>query len=45
MLNADWAEVVDQLNVDLRSPCGMVVIPGMRKMLQAVTRVTHGESR
>lgn len=27
MLNADWSELVDQLNVDLRSPCGAVVMP------------------
>lgn len=45
MLNADWNEVVDQLNVDWRSPCGAVVMPGERKMLQGATQVIHGERR
>jgi len=45
MLNADWTEVVDQLSVDVRSPCGAVGMPGVRKMLQAVTQVIQGERR
>jgi hypothetical protein len=45
MLDTDWTEVVDQLNVDLHFPCGAVVMPGVRNMLQGAMQVIHGERR